>query len=210
MYNKTRSFNLTLNALGLTKRISSADSDESTEAANLRDTWDIAVESFLEEVNISECNEIITLTLVAGGGDDDPPNDHWDYAYAYPNGAALVRRVISDFRIDNNETRIEFIKGIHNGEAVIFTDRADAEAEVAKDTNIFIGLSANSALALAYKHACISSALIQTSQDPSKLEAALFAKYDRFKALAQNKGNTESHVYQDDMVFPTHSYVRTS
>jgi hypothetical protein len=205
MYNKTRVFNLALNALALTKRLQSADSDESTEAMNLRDLWDVAVESFLQEVNISELNEIETLTLVA-----TDPNDQWDYAYAYPNGAALVRRIMSDFKVDNNETRIDYIKSIHNGEAVIFTDRVDAKAEIAKDTNLFIALSANAALALAYKLAFLASGLIQTSQDPAKLEQRLLAGYDRFKSLAQTKEGLESHIYQEDVNFVTQSAVRMS
>lgn len=205
MYNKTRVFNLALNALGITKRLTSADTDESTEAMNLRDLWDVAVESFLQEVNISELNEIVTLTKVAS-----TPNDHWDYAYAYPNGAALVRRILSDFKVDNNESRVEFVKGIYNGEAVIFTNRTDAKAEVAKDTNLFVALSANAAMALAYKLAWLASALIQTSQDPAKLEQSLFMKYDRFKSLVQAKDGVESHTYEDDMKVSTHSYVRIS
>jgi len=205
MYNKTRIFNFALNALSCTKRLQSADSDDSTEAMNLRDLWDVAVESFLQEVNISELNEIVTLTLVA-----TDPNDHWDYAYAYPSGAALVRRVLSDFKVDNNETRVDFTKGIHDGAAVIFCDKQDAKAEVAKDTNLFIALSANSALALAYKLAWLAHALIQTSLDPVKAEQALLAKYERFKSLAQVKDAAESHLYEEDMKISTQTYVRMS
>lgn len=205
MYNKTRIFNFAANGLCITKRFSNADSDESTEAINLRDLWDIAVESFLQEVNLSECNEIVTLVLVA-----TEPNDQWDYAYAYPAGAALVRRIMSDFKVDNKETRVDYIKGIHNGQAVIFTDRVDAEAEVAKETNLFIALSGNAALALGYKLAWLAHAIIQTSQDPVKLEAALLKKFEQFKSLAQVKDALESSIYDDDMQVSTHSYVRMS
>jgi len=196
-------FNFTINALGLTKRINDADSDDSTEAMNLRDLWDAAVESFLQEVNLSETNEIVSLTLVA-----TDPNDNWAYAYAYPSGAALVRRILSGLRIDNNESRVEYEKGIYDGQAVLFTDKVDAEAEVAKEDNLFIGLSANGALALAYKLAYLAQGLILTSQDPVKLEQSLLAKYERFKSLAQVKAGLESHIYEDDMRVSTHSYVR--
>lgn len=205
MFNKTRIFNLTLNALGLTKRITDADSDDSTEAMNLRDIWDVAVEAFLEEANLAETNEIVTLTLVA-----EDPNDHWSYAYAYPNNTAMVRRIVSDFRIDNNETRIEFIKGIHDGQEVIFTDRIDAEAEIVKDTNLFIGLSANAGMALSFKLASFAHALIQTSQDPIKQAAYIDKQYEKYKALAQIKESKESQIYQEDINFPTQSAVRMS
>jgi hypothetical protein len=205
MYNKTKIFIYALQALGLTKRINDADSDDSTEAMNLRDMWDVAVESFLQEVNISELNEIVSLTKVA-----DEPNDQWAYAYAYPNNVALVRRIMSDFKVDNHLTRVEYIKGVHNGEAVLFTNRKDAKAEVAKATNLFVALSANTALALSSKLAFLAMGLIQTSQDPIKLEQSILLKYEKFKSLAQTKENLESHIFQDDAQVSTHSAVRMS
>lgn len=185
-YDKTRIFNLTLVALLLSKRVTNADTDKSTEADNLRTMWDTAVESFLEECDLNETSTTVKLVLVA-----ENPNDKWLYAYAYPSDCAFFRRIDSGRVRDTRNTQIFKVTGVYNGKKVIFTNKQDAYAEIIT-TDFLVGLSANSAQALAHKLGWYAAPLIVSSTDPTGLSKTLETRYNLFKSLAEQKDAREN------------------
>ncbi len=189
MYNKTKIFNLALNALLLNKQISNADTDQTAEAANLRMLWDTAVESFLEECDLNETSTTVLLTLVAQN-----PNDKWLYAYKYPDKCAFLRRIDSGYLKDNEDTLVLKQVGVLDGEKVILTNKQNAYAEIVTSDDFMVGLSANAAQALAHKLAWFSTPLIANSTDPSALANRIQKNYELFKSLAEKKDAKENYL----------------
>ena len=191
MFNKTKIFNLALNALLLTKEVTNADTDDSTEAGTLRKLWDVAVGSFLEESNLDEISETVKLVLVANN-----PNSKWLYAYRYPTDCVYLRRIDTELIKDSKTTQVIRKTGKYNGEKVIFTNKEAAYAEVIRTEEEFLEcLSNNAALALAHKLAYLSTPLIAQSTDPSKLKKSLDDEYQKFKSLAEAKDFKENFNY---------------
>lgn len=191
-YDKTKIFNLAMFALLLSKRITNADTDQSTEAEKLRVLWDTALESFLQEADLDETSTTVKLVLIA-----ENPNDKWNYAYQYPSNCAFLRRIESGNVRDTKDSMVLRAVGVYNGKKVIYTNKELAYAEIVTE-DFLVVLSANSAQALAYKLAMLALPLITNASDPVALSKSIEMRYNMFKGLAQQKDARENYRPDSD------------
>ena len=128
MNNKTRIFNLALQELFLQKRITDADTDDSTEAFTLRVQWDFMYSIALSELDLTSTSETKILELIA-----ENPTKNWRYAYRYPNDSALARRIptcnVRDDKYDEIDMTVQLFTFNDSKMRVIMTNKPDAEIE---------------------------------------------------------------------------------
>lgn len=194
MYSKADIFNLALGALLLQRQITDADADMSSEARTLRLHYQIALKQTIQDLDLNSTSSAKTLELVAQN-----PNPLWKFAYKYPVECAFFRRIRSCVRKDSRLTRIEHETGALNGIKVIYTDQENAIGEyIAHDLNLGL-LNASAGMALAYKLAILSSALV-VGKGAQKIRQECFEFYKLYKADAQRQDQLEGDTFQDPIV----------
>jgi hypothetical protein len=192
VYSKAKIFNLALGALLLQRRIVNAETDTSNEGKVLDSNYDVAFMSVLEDLDLDSTSSTITLEL-----SEEDPNDTWSFAYKYPTKCAFLRRLVSGALIDTRATHVDKRIGIHDGKKVIFTNLADAEAEIIMNDVPLSTLSASAGLAVALKLAILSAPLI-TGKGAEKLIESLERRYVVAKAEAQDHDRRENAVFLSD------------
>ena len=184
MYDKTKIFNLALQALFINKQISNADTDKSTEATVLRNNWDFVYPQVLAELDLDSTSQTKTLELLT-----DRPNQKWRYAYKYPNDIALLRRIDNCYVTDDIDSvvshRIELFTFNGDTTKVIMTNRADSEIEyistnVPADT-LTVQAGKYAAIRLAKESVSLTvgekSATVSKTLEPKILEALIAARH---------------------------------
>lgn len=195
MYTKADVFNLAKGMLLLTNaNISNPETDNSIEARVMRNFWDIAWSSTLEDLNLSSTMSQANLELLA-----ETPNNLWAYAYKYPTDCAFFCRIQSGVVVDGEATHIEKVVRQYEGEKAIFTNVSEAIGEYHSTSLSISQLSANAVLALAAKLAWLSSPLI-TGKGADKLKLKIFDQYKLFKSEAQDQDRRENENYMDPYV----------
>lgn len=184
MYDKTKIFNLALQALFINKQISNADTDKSTEATVLRNNWDFVYPQVLAELDLDSTSQTKTLELLT-----DRPNQKWRYAYKYPNDIALLRRIDNCHVTDDIDSvinhRIELFTFNGDTTKVIMTNRANSAIEY-----ISTNIPADTLTVQACKYAAIrlakesvslivgeKSATVSKTLEPKILEALIAARH---------------------------------
>lgn len=194
MYSKEEIFNLTLSALLLQRRITNADTDQSTEAKVLRSVWDSALRSTLEDLDLDSTSSLLDLELIT-----EKPNTLWLYAYKYPSNCAFFRRIVSCVRKDSRSTHISKKVGVYQNERAIFTNQYQAVAEYIPSDLPLSVLSATAGLALSYRLANMSAPLV-TGKGALNLLKLLDERYKIAKAEAQEQDRNENFNYDDAAV----------
>lgn len=204
MFTKAKIFNLALGALLLSREISDADNDPSTEARVLRTHWDIALRKTLQDMDLDSTFTRVTLELIASN-----PVDEWSYAYKYPTNCSFFRRIVSGTLKDTRSTQIPRQIGIYDNKKVIFTNLVEAEAEIiSHDFNLAL-LNPSAGLAIAYHLAYLSKALI-VGKGAEKLRASIWEDYRIAKAEAQEHDQLENANFDDDATISEFVETRTS
>lgn len=192
MYSKAEIFNLALGALLLTKEIVDADTDTGKESRVLRQFYRPALLATLQDLDLDSTSILASLELVT-----TDPNDLWVYAYKYPSDCAHFRRIVSSVETDNEETRLKYRVGVHDGKKVIFTNEPDAIGEyVSSDISLSI-LSASGGMALAFRLASFSAPLI-VGKGASSLRKEIEEKYVVAKAQAKEHDQLENFQFIDE------------
>jgi hypothetical protein len=154
-FTKTKSYNLALSALLLSRQITNADTDTSNEARVLNQFWEDALTSTLQEMDLDSLSESITLELVTEL--DEGP---WKYVYKYPSRCAFLRRLKSCAITDTNRTHISKLTGMYQGQKVIYTNEYAAVGECIPNDVSLDALSSPAGMAVSYKLAFYSAPLI--------------------------------------------------
>lgn len=94
MASKTAIANMALRRMGITQLIANVDTEPAKAAITIRDAWDAEVEYVLRSWPWPFATAYATLALVAGT-ESAPVNHDWTYAYRYPAGALMIRRIMT-------------------------------------------------------------------------------------------------------------------
>lgn len=168
--------------------------DLSSENQVLNAVWEVAFFSALEDMDLDSTSTPITLQLVS-----TDPNTRWGFAYKYPTDCVFFRRIESGVVKDNRSSHITKRIGILGNQKVIYTNCETATAEYISNLIPINSLSSNAALAIAYKLASLSSALI-TGKGAAELRKQLLNSYIFFKEEAKEHDQRENYVYDDPEV----------
>lgn len=196
MFTKEDIFNLALGALLLTRRITDSTTDTSNENNVLNTHWDMAWRSTLEDLDLDGNSSQLVLALITEDPEERP---EWKYVYRYPASCTILRRIKSMALKDNRESRIPLKTGMRNGVKCIFTNEMDAIIECIENTLSPTMLTANAALAVAYKLAMLSSPLI-TGKGADKLRKEIQGAYVLAKSEAQEHDMRENTNYDEDHI----------
>ncbi len=190
-YTKVQIYNLALGALLLTRRINDIDADSSSEVKVLNTHWDTALQSTLEDMDLDSTSSSKVLELVT-----ETPTIHWRYAYKYPTDCAFLRRIISYAIKDTRSSQIPRRVAVLNGQKVIMCNEAEAVIEYISSDVPLAALSSNAGLAVAYKLALLSSALI-TGKGADKIKKGIQDSYLLAKMEAQETDSLENASFDD-------------
>lgn len=199
MPSKTGISNLALAHLGIGKRITSLETEKSSEAAACRDFYDLVVEATLRDFPWSFANiEREALALV-----EEEPTDDWAYSYRYPSGCANLLKIHSDTRNDTKQSRVPYKIAKDSQGKLIYTDKEDAEVmytELVTDTDLY---PADFVLALSFRLAVYIAPQI-TGADLFKMGERSFQLYlmEIEKAKARNVNE------QQDEEEPESEFIR--
>ncbi len=203
MYTKSKIFELAIGALLLQRRVVNADTDTTNECVVLRNWYDVALQTTLEDLDLDSTKETVALELI-----EADPNDEWLYAYKYPTNCAFLRRIVSGQRVDNRASHIPKIVEMYNGEKAIFCDTEQASAEIIVNDFPLSALSGHAGLCLAYNLASMAAPLI-TGKGAKRLLDELEKKYIVKKGQAQAHDQRENFNFVDDDVESEFVLART-
>lgn len=191
-YTKVQIYNLALSALLLAKEVEQPDTDPSTECRVLNLNWDTALSSTLQDLDLDSLSSVVKLELL-----DTLDEGPWTYVYKYPTNCSFFRRIRSCAVTDNASTHISKKIAIHNGQRAVYTNEANAEAEIIPMNVPLSALSPNAALAVAYKLAFLSAPLI-VGKGAKALKDSIRQDYLTFKFEAQEVDRFENFNYEDE------------
>ena len=171
MASKTEICNLALSHLGISKDIANVDTEQSQEAKACRRFYDLARQTTLKDFNWPFATKFLALGLI-----EENPTDEWRYSYRYPNDCLYARRILSGFRDDTENTRIQYKVGQDDAGLLFYTDKESATLEYTVDIEDVSYFSSDFKMALSYRLAHYIAARI-TAGDPFNLADKSFAKY---------------------------------
>lgn len=204
VYTKVQIYNLALGALLLTRRVNDLDADQSTEAKVLNTHWDVAFSSTLEDLDLDATSSLKTLEFSVAN-----PTTQWLYGYKYPTDCAFMRRIVSSVLKDTRSTQIPRRIATINGNKLILCNEDSAVAEYISTDVPLSSLSANAGLAVAYKLAMLSSALI-AGKGANKVKEDISKMYLLARSDAQEHDRQENANFDDDATISEFVEARTS
>ncbi len=192
MFDKTKIYNLALAALFLQKRLSNADTDQSTEALSLGVVWDVAFQSALQQMDLDSTAQTKALELV-----ELEPNELWKYSYKYPSDCVFLRRIVSTEVTDDIETREDFKVELRNGLKVILANKENAFVEYISEDIGLNTLTAEAGYFIALRLAKLAAPLIVGTNSKNVI-ANLTEAYGMALLDAQKRDSLESSIYQPE------------
>ncbi len=129
---------LALQNIGVSAKIVSISSPASLEEKTIAAIYETTRDYVLSDFPWPFAKEYIELGDVEGDS-GDPVNSDWTFAYAIPQGCMTVRRIVPQ-EGRRSTRKIAFEIGRFSNQRVIFTDEADAVAEITIaiiDENLF-------------------------------------------------------------------------
>lgn len=194
-YTKEQIYNLTLSFLLLAKEVTEITTDTSNEVRVLNIFYNVALESTLKDLDLDSLSTPVTLELIEELDDGGP----WRYAYKYPNTCAFFRRIQSCVVTDTERTAIPRRVGVHTGLKAIFTNEAEAIAEIIPNNVSLAMLSVQAGVALSLNLAILAAPLI-TGKGAKILVKDLRDSYTVAKYEAQEDDASENHNFETDDV----------
>lgn len=177
--------NLALSHLGQGTEIADFESDESEQAQACRRYYEQIRLSMLRDFPWNFAKKIRSLVV-----QDEDPNSLWAFSYRLPSDCIIVRRVLSGFRQDTDETRVEFEIGADDAGGLLFTDKEDAEIEYTFNLKNPERFPADFVLAFSHRLASLMAARL-TAGDPNKLGASNHQRYQIEVLKAQGRSSNE-------------------
>lgn len=201
---KPQIYNLTLSGLLLAKEVVDPVTDKSSEVRVLNLHWNVALYSFLADLDLDSLATTVTLELI----EELDENYEFAYAYKYPSTCAYFRRIKSGVVTDTSYTHIAKKIGVHGGFKAIFTDEADAVAEILPDDFDIGLLSAPAGMALAHKLAELSAPLV-VGKGAKTLIENIRELYVMYKMEAQALDARENFVFENEALRSEFVQART-
>ena len=185
MASKVGICNLALSHLGVGKDINNLETERSEEAQACRSFYEQALQQTLRDFEWPFATRFIELTQV-----EEDPTVEWAFSYRYPHGCLFFRRILSGFRNETTDTKIEYRIASDDYGQLIYTDKEDAEAEYtinADDPNVYpVDFVQALSLRLAYY-----IAPRVTKGDPMRLQDKVAALYISELTKAQSNAMNE-------------------
>lgn len=193
MASKTDICNIALSHLGISKEIANVDSEQSKEAAACRRFYDVTIEATLKDYSWPFASKIAALNLI-----EENPNEEWGYSYRYPTDCLFFRRILSGNRNDTELTKVSYAVTKDNSGFIVYTDKADAQAEYTERITDESFFTSDFILAVSYRLASYIAPRI-TAGDPFKLGVMALQKYEleKSKAVANSFNEDQSVTLQD-------------
>jgi len=136
MTSRTEICNLAISHFPGGQPITGTTNEDNTVEKKACDTYyDIARRKILTDINWYFPRKVESLGLII-----EKPNNQWAYSYSYPSDCIQTIRVLSGYYPEQDETKVNFVTGIHGGIKCIFTDKVDAQLEYIsdlEDTDLF-------------------------------------------------------------------------
>lgn len=187
-------YNLTLSALLLDKEVVEISTDKTKEVAILNKFYDIALQSTLEDLDLTSLAQPIALELL-----DELTTGPWLCVYKYPTNCAYLRRLESGVPTDNRSTHIPKRTGMYEGQSAIYTDELEAVGDCIPNDIPLGALSPMATLALSYNLAAMCAPLL-TGKGAAKLKKSLEGQYVTAKLQAQKKDSNENFNYDPEWI----------
>lgn len=198
MSSKADICNLALGHIYAGSGISNFDTDQSEAARACRLFYDPCRRMVLRGFDWSFASRFRELSLV----DDDSPledlGNEWAYQYAYPSTCLKVRRILSGARTDTNTTRAAYKIMDMDAGKMIFTDTAEAVAEVTQDIEETGRFDEDFVLALSYRLGAMLAPRL-AGGDKQKIGAYCLAMYK--ETLSQALGAAIQEENPDDIQY---------
>ena len=195
MYTKASIFNLALGALLLSRQVTDPATDIGNEVRVLNNHWDVAFKSAVSDMDLDSMMQPFTLALIE---EDPTETPEWKYVYAYPANSVFLRRIrpvacsyAQGPSVDTRDSIIRLATGVYTGQKAIFTNEEDAVAECIFSNLSLSTLEANAGLAIAYRLAWLSSALI-VGKGAMQLRQQIMQMYAVAKSDAQRMDGLEN------------------
>ena len=176
--------NLALSHLGISVEIASlTERSEGARACNR--FFDMARDITLRDFLWPFATEFKTLALV-----EEDPTDEWAYSYREPTESLFIRRIVSGSRTDDEESSIPYkIIGDESGR-LIYTDEADAIAEITAKRDTPAIWTSDFVMAVSFLLAGYIAPRV-TAGDPYKLGARALQLYSLFRSNAKRTAANE-------------------
>lgn len=197
---KAKIYNLSLSMLLLQRQVSNPETDTSNEAKVLNTNWDVAFLSALEDMDLDRLSVAKRLELLAQR-DETSDENNWLYVYKYPVNCTLLRRLQSQAVVDNRYTHIPKRVGLYDGGPqivqAIFTNEANAIAEIIPSDFPLGILKANELLAIAARLAMFAAPLI-VGKGAGKLKESISKDYVLHVANAKETDRIENTNFESE------------
>lgn len=185
MVDKVVVFNIALNALLIDYQTTDPDNDKNKSVKTLRLMYPLALSKVLADLDLNKTATKVQLELTPH------THPHWVYVYKYPSNCAKFRRIVSQFVVDNFETRIPFATETVAGIEVVLSNEKDALGEIQPYNLNLSALNPNAAIAVAYQMAYLSSAQI-AGKSSRQLKQSILQEYTLHKSEAMEDDQNEN------------------
>lgn len=184
---------MALSHLGHGKELTNVETDTESAASACRRFYDDARDAVLADFAWPFASKTVALGLI-----EEDPNDEWGFSYRYPTDCLEARRILSGFRNDTRDTRIEFKQSQDDSGRLIFCDKEDAELEYTVKEPDPTMYSAPFIIALSFRLAAYIAPRV-TAGDPFKLgDRALKLYYIEISSAQKLAANEEQPVEPPD------------
>lgn len=194
MASTTEICNMALSHLGVGKDVGNSDTENTPEARTFRRFYETARDAVLRDFPWPFATVTAPLALVT---DDTDPSDitaQWEFRYRYPSDCLNAKRIVSNLRNDNRQSRIPFkIEGDGAG-ALILSNWPNAVLEYTSRVTTTSLFAADFTLALTYRLACYMATRV-TGGDPFKLAPRCLQAYQM--ELSSARGNAANEEASD-------------
>jgi hypothetical protein len=184
---------MALGHLGSDSTIAAA-TEQSAQARICNTFYQSAFEATLRDFKPSEARCYMTLSLI-----EEDPVDEWDYSYDYPNGVAIIHRILSGLRTDTRDSRVEYqVMTDEDGRALIYCDIEDAQIECTLIPDNLGIMPADFIIGLSLRLAAYIAPAI-TKGDPFKLGQRALALYsvEMRNALVNSRNQNQPGLEPD-------------
>ena len=188
--------NLALAHLGVGKAIANLETEQSQEARSARVFFEIARDEVLRDFHWPFATKFEALELV-----EAEPIDEWAFSYRYPTDCLKIRKVISSFKTDTQDTLISYRVGSDDAGLLVYCDLENAEIEYTKRADNPTFYPSDFSIAFSYKLASFMAPSV-TAGDPYGFQKKCLELYVASLSMAEkNAANEDKEEAPQDSEF---------
>lgn len=191
MASKTEICNIALSHLNIGKEIANVDTEQSQEASACRRFFETSRDATLRDFSWPFATRFATLALV-----EDAPTVEWEFSYRYPSDCLKIRRIVSGYRNDNRQQRVEYKISSDDSGTLVFCNVEDPDVEYTALIDNPGLWPSDFVMAFSFRLASYIAPRL-TSGDPFGLADKCLKMYAFELSKAQANGVNEEQVAQD-------------